>query len=127
MIKTNLRTLLNSAGALNVLANQPLPARAGYRLGKIVSAVGDELKAYDAARRAACARYGPLNEKTGQYDIPDDKKGDFEREIAELQASEVEIGGDVLPLSAIESASVPAAALLALDWLIVDDAGSATA
>lgn len=129
MIKTTLRTLVNSAdapkgrvSALDILAAQPLPARASFRLGKIVNAVSDEVKAYHASRLAACERYGTLNKQTEEYDIPPEKRPAFEAEIKELQDSEVEIAGDPVPLSLIEGANVPAAVMAALNWLVVDDA-----
>lgn len=121
MIKTTLRTLLESAPALNIFAAQPVPMLVSFRVGKIVNEVGRELRAYDEARLAACARYGTPNEGTGHYDIPDEKRGDFDAELKHLLDAEVEVAGEPVALSLVEGVKVPPAVAAQLMWLFAEE------
>lgn len=108
------------SGALSRLANTPLPMRTSLKLKEVLKASQDALHVYDTERIALCESYVPMDKATGNYEIPDDEKAEFQVLADALLQKEVEIPGDPFtPSQLLSSQSITANDLLILDWLIV--------
>lgn len=122
-MQVTVQQIVNGAPALRSLANEKLPARVAFRLSGVLKQVQEHLSAYDEARIQTLENAGCTKREDGTgYEIPEDRHGDIESEINSLLTEEVEIAANPIPLSALDGASLTAQQLMALDWLITDDA-----
>lgn len=96
MITTKLKTILNAREAAGRLAGQILPVSVSYRVAKLINAMNEELKVYEAERVKLCERCGTLNEAEGKYII--DKGEEFNRELSSLFDMPVELRVDKVTL-----------------------------
>lgn len=118
-ITATLAELLNSQGALQVLANQPFPASLSFKISKIMKAVMAELKTCDETRLKLCGQYGVLNQETDTYEFPDKTKlEELNKEYAELVKTEVTIPGERLDPDRLPELSISPSNLVVLGWLI---------
>lgn len=108
------------SGALGRLANASLPMRTALRLKDVLKAAQDALHDYDTQRIALCESYVPCDPATGNYEIPDDKKPEFQVLADALLQKDVDIPGEPFtPSQLLSSQSFTANDLLVLDWLIL--------
>lgn len=126
----------NPVPSLQFLLRADLPIRQSFLIRKIVKAVASEIEEYQAAQKTLCEKYAEKEDgkarilnmagevvkegEQGRYDIPADKMPDFEKEYAELTATEVNIPGARFKLSDLEGVRIPPAYLDSLQWLIED-------
>jgi hypothetical protein len=107
--------------ALNQLGQQPLQAKVTFQIARILRVVDNELEAFRKARISLCEKYGALNAETQSYDIRDEEKAQFDKEYDELRDTDIILNIPRLRLGMIETASLTGAAMMALDWLIVEN------
>lgn len=137
VIATTLGELIQSEQSLGVLIDQQLPIRASFQISKIVKAASVEIAQYQESRKLLCERHSNKDEdgkaimlgndnnpvaegQPGRYDIPADKMPEFEKEHAELMATEVSIPGTQVKISELGSVTIAPANLMTLDWLITE-------
>lgn len=125
----------NPFPSLGVLLSQSLPIRQAFLLGKIAKAVGGEIEQYQATRKALCERYAnkdgegkaimlgaddkPVAEgQPGRYDIPIESMEAFNKEHAELVATEVSIPGTKIKVNDLAGVKIAPVHLISLEWLI---------
>lgn len=118
-------------GALDVLCSQQIPIAASFKLSKIVKAVSAELEQYNETRKKLCERYSNKDEsgkvimietegQPGRYDIPKDKLAEFEKELGELQATDVTLSGEQIKIASLGNVNLAPAYSLQLHWLLID-------
>lgn len=89
MIKTKLKTIINSREAMQRLAGQTLPVAVSYRIAKLIKLLNDELALYESERIKLCERYGELAENKREYKIL--KGAEFNRELGSLLDMDVSL------------------------------------
>jgi hypothetical protein len=119
-VEVKLGTLIDSLPALNQLALQPLPAKVTFQIGKLLKAVYAEVEVYENARTSACQQHGELNKETNRYDIRETEKAEFDKQITELRGVNVKMNFSPLKIESLDGATLSGAAMLALDWLIIE-------
>jgi hypothetical protein len=120
VIKVKLSTVVDSVGALQHLAQQPMAARFTYTLSKALRAVQEEVQAFEAARKSLNEKYGTLNAEMNKYDIREEDVAKWEAEYQGLLDTEVDLAIMPVRLEQIGNALMSAAAMFALEWLIVE-------
>jgi hypothetical protein len=109
------------SGALSRLANASLPMRTALRLKEVLKTGQDALQEYDKERIALCETYAPINPETNNYDIPEDRRAEFQVEADALLQKEIDFPNPFTPAQLLSSQSITANDLLILDWLIVSE------
>lgn len=112
-----------------------MPIRQSFLLGKLVRNVSSEVEQYEASRKTLCEKYAnkTSDEKPrmidsegkevaegqpGRYDIPKDRMPDFDKEHADLLATEVTISGATMKINDLVGVKIAPAHMMNLDWLI---------
>lgn len=101
-----------------------LKSTTAYRIAKIASKAGEEIKLYDEQRTSICEKYAKKDDdgnpvvKNGAYDIPEDSILDFTKEVAELQKEEVTLDANKISLEEIENAGLSAAQLEHIEFIL---------
>jgi hypothetical protein len=114
-----LKTIINSAPALNALAAQKLGAKQSFIIAKALKAIAPEMETYDQARLKAAARLGTLNSTTNQYEFVNGEQETFLAEMVSLVETMVRVEA-AIPLSAIEHASLTPQEMMAIAWVITE-------
>lgn len=96
MIKTKLKTIINSREAMQRLAGQTLPVAVSYRIAKLIKLLNDELALYESERIKLCERYGELNPEENKYNIT--QGAEFTHELNSLLDYTVELAADKISL-----------------------------
>jgi hypothetical protein len=129
-MKLTLNELQRGFVSLGKLANQDLPLKVGYWLGRIAKAAEGEMKNLEDSRIKLVKRLGE-EDGEGNWSIKPDSMEDFNREMGELLEVSIELPGDKIKLESLgDSVKLSAIDLINLDWLFeakADTEKSATA
>jgi hypothetical protein len=110
--------------SLSKLANQDLPLKTGYWLGRIAKAAEAEMKTLEDARIKLVKRLGN-EDAEGNYTIPADSMEAFSKEINELLEESIELPGERIKLDSLpDGVKLSAIDLINLDWLFEGEAGA---
>lgn len=104
-MKTTLSKAVGYSVALQEIAMNRLPVKAGYAVMKNMKTLGEEAERFDKLRMGICEKYarkddnGTPQKRRGirngkafeEYDIPEDKMGELTAEINDLTALETDI------------------------------------
>ena len=126
MEKLTLNVLLEGKSSFAYLVSQrdKLSAKVNYQISKNIKPYNDEIEAYDEARKAIVKKYANLDENGepvvigDNYDVPNEKLKDFEREIKELGEQEVNTAWKMIKLDDLESAGLAPIDYYNLDFMI---------
>lgn len=137
MIKVTIERLHQSNSALAELSQESLPITIGFRIAKTITAVNEEIKAFEDVRKkkleGLCKKDKDGNillkkdakgVSTGQVEFKDTAaEQQFAKEINELFKVEVELKVDTISIRMMEEKvkeeGIKPAILVALDWLFV--------
>lgn len=123
MLEVKLAQLVASAPALGRLCAEKAPARITFTLARVTKSINSELETYEKTRMSLLEKYGTLSEDKSHYKFESREQSEkFELELKELLETPVSLQHSPLALDQLETVSVSAADLMALDWLIVEDA-----
>lgn len=138
LIGSAMQTKENPAPSLQrLLADNAIPIRQSYLLGKITRSVFEEIKAYQSSHTALCEKHAERDSdgkarilddegkpvadgQPGMYDISADKMESFNKELAELLTTEVVIPGQQIKVSELQGVKIAPAHMMTLEWLIGD-------
>jgi hypothetical protein len=126
-IKTTLKQMMESNGALSLLLNAKLPVKASYSVSKLAKACANELTDYDKKRTKMFEDAGCVLTVVGKNDDDSEKKeykhpdgqekvDAVVKEIEDLIDVEVEINALPLDLDQFKDAEVSGSAFYGLDW-----------
>lgn len=93
---------------------EKLNGKVNYQLSKNIKPFDEELKAYEEARENLARKYANKDEKGnpvvigGNYDIPYEVKAAFDKEIRDLQDTEIELSVKPIKIEDIENAGLSA-------------------
>ncbi|QNM12754.1 MULTISPECIES: hypothetical protein [Bacillota] len=126
MEKLTLNVLLEGKSSFAYLVSQrdKLSGKVNYQISKNIKPYNDEIEAYDEARKAIVKKYANLDENGepvvigDNYDVPNEKLKDFEREIKELGEQEVNTAWKMIKLDDLESAGLAPIDYYNLDFMI---------
>ena len=126
MEKLTLNVLLEGKSSFAYLVSQrdKLSGKVTYQISKNIKPYNDEIEAYDEARKAIVKKYANLDENGepvvigDNYDVPNEKLKDFEREIKELGEQEVNTAWKMIKLDDLESAGLAPIDYYNLDFMI---------
>ena len=126
MEKLTLNVLLEGKSSFAYLVSQrdKLSGKVNYQISKYIKPYNDEIEAYDEARKAIVKKYANLDENGepvvigDNYDVPNEKLKDFEREIKELGEQEVNTAWKMIKLDDLESAGLAPIDYYNLDFMI---------
>lgn len=124
MVKVELERLREITMGLGTIIGDHLPIKASYWISKLTRKIETEFKHFEEARLVLVKKYGDVDEK-GELVIKDNQyvfkdRVSFDKEFAELRATEIEIDFNPIPLSMFGDCNVTPASLLALDKFIDD-------
>lgn len=123
-MKLTLNELQRGFVSLGKLANQDLPLKTGYWLGRIAKAAEGEMKTLEDSRIKLVKRLG-VEDAEGNYSIKPDSMEDFSREMGELLEVSIELPGDKIKLESLpDGVKLSAIDLINLDWLFEVEAGT---
>jgi hypothetical protein len=129
-MKLTLNELQRGFVSLGKLANQDLPLKTGYWLGRIAKAAEAEMKTLEDSRIKLVKRLG-VEDEAGNYTIPADAMDAFSAEMGDLLEVSIELPGERIKLESLgDSVKLSAIDLINLDWLFeakADAEKSATA
>lgn len=117
-MKFKLGELYNVTRGLNELMAIKMPAKAAYRVAKIVRVVNPELTEIEKQRVELVKKHGVADDK-GNINVPEDKLPVFTAEFQELLGQEVEL--DIQPVTEdlLEGVTIAPNLLMALSKFIV--------
>ena len=126
MEKLTLNVLLEGKSSFAYLVSQrdKLSGKVNYQISKNIKPYNDEIEAYDEARKAIVKKYANLDENGepvvigDNYDVPNEKLKDFEREIKEFGEQEVNTAWKMIKLDDLESAGLAPIDYYNLDFMI---------
>lgn len=116
-MKTTVGDIVNSTNALGRLLEQPMKAKASYRLAKAAKHIQHTLDAFNDTRSKLVEKYA---DKDGEIK-PDAKN--FDKWVDELQGvldEKLDIEIKQVTLASISQAEISGSDMMALDWLIKD-------
>lgn len=124
-METTLGKLLESAQTLAELREvKGLKSTTAYRIAKIASKAGEEIKLYDEQRTAICEKYAQKDDdgnpvvKNGVYDIPTEKLSNFTKEVTELQEENVVLDVKKITLEDIENVGLSAVQVEHIEFIL---------
>ena len=123
-MKLTLNELQRGFVSLGKLANQDLPLKTGYWLGRIAKAAEGEMKTLEDSRIKLVKRLGE-EDAEGNYTIPADAMEAFNAEMTELLEVSIDLPGERIKLESLpDGVKLSAIDLINLDWLFEVEAGT---
>lgn len=114
--------LVNADQALARLAEQKLPIKVSWLLGKLVKRVREEVAEFHTHRNAWIQELGQTEDgRTWTIEAGSSNQAEFTKRLSELVALEVELAWVPLQVSALGSIEVSVADLIVLEPFLVED------
>ena len=121
-MKLTLNELQRGFVSLGKLANQDLPLKTGYWLGRIAKAAEAEMKTLEDSRIKLVKRLGE-DDGEGNDTIPADAMEAFTAEMTELLEVSIDLPGDKIKLESLpDGVKLSAIDLINLEWLFTAEA-----
>jgi hypothetical protein len=92
-----LHQLVNAKPILDKLLTLEISFPTSFRISQILNFVYENFKTFDDLRVTLVKKLGVLNEETGNYDIPEENRDEFVKELNEVL--ELEIAVDFFKLN----------------------------
>ena len=109
MITLTLEQLINTSDGLKALSEKKLKARCAFAVGKLLKLVDTELSTFNEARMALINKYGEKDENNeliaddkGNVHIPQEVLEDFNNELKDLLATNIELNTNKIKLTDME-------------------------
>lgn len=119
-----LSKVINSIEGLNQLAKTKLPVSLGFRISTAINNLNPLIENYYKTRNELLKKHGKevieKDKPTGRYDIPKEKVDEFNKELEELNDTEIDVKLPEIKLSELGNIEIEPSALVNLDWLIVE-------
>lgn len=116
-----LSQLLQISPSLQVLSTLKLPAKASFRIAKIVNLIKPDLAAHDVARTALLQELGTIDETGTSYNLTAVNSMKFGSAMAQLADEECDLVLPTLAISDLGDIEIEPLHLAALGELITDD------
>lgn len=119
MIKVTLGQVWESRNSIDYLLSLRMPIKDAYRLAKNLKDVAAEVETIEEKRVELVRKYGEAQDD-GRVAVARENLEDFNREIAELMAVEVEFNFEPIGLQSLVNNDATIDNLLPILWLIED-------
>ena len=103
-MKIKVSDLYNLSLGLNDLSNKELPIALAFKIQRAQKKVSEELIASDKVRQSVIEKYKEKELDNGDVQIKKDKLPEFNEEINELMAQEIELSIDKISVEDLEKA-----------------------
>ena len=118
-MKIRLEVVVDAMPAMAVFSRKELPAKAAYRVAKLVRKMTDEHRDFEKARFEAAKKYGDKDEKADTYKVRPENVEAFGAEMQALLDEEVDLEGcTMIAFSDIEKLELAPAVLADLEPFI---------
>jgi hypothetical protein len=128
-VKVKLSQIIDAMPAVSKLAQKEMPAKAAYRISKIVRKMVSEMKAFNEARDKAIKKHGEQDtvqvkgEDRRVWKVKPENADAFNAEIEALMGSEVELTGVAkIAFSDLDGLQIAPGILTDLDFVIDEGA-----
>lgn len=110
-----------SESAWQRLYKQPLSATESFRLRRLAPQIDAIIMPFYETRAELVKKLGTsIKDKEDAYTLQETAAEEFNKEIQQLLDSEVELEGDTIKFSRLGNATISAADLDRLNWLIIE-------
>lgn len=93
-MKVKVREIVDAMAAMAAFAQKELPAKAAYRVAKLVRKMNAEFQHVTEAKNGVIRKYGkPVDGKAGQYQLDRDHSAEANKELEALLDAEVDLEG----------------------------------
>lgn len=117
-MKITIANLINStAPVLSKMMTKELSPVTSFKFVKLVKAINSEIEIFNGERVKLLEKYGKKNEENDSYEILDENKDAFNKDISELLALEVDIVTDKINLSR-ESVKISPSDMMAIEEFV---------
>ena len=110
MIQVKLSDLVNSSETLQKLGQKDFKAKLAWSIARLLKAAETEIQGFTEARMNLIRKYGVKTEtgdlfvdEKGNYRVEPEHVNDFNKEVNELAATEVEINANKIPFELLEN------------------------
>ena len=110
MIKVKIAELLNSTETLRKISQKDFKAKVAWQIARILKAAEAEIQGFNDTRMTLIKKYGEKDEngelitdERGNCKIPPDNLDEFNTELNDLLATEVEINGDRIEIEQLNN------------------------
>jgi hypothetical protein len=108
--------------ALVRIGQTKIPARAAYRVSRLIAKLRAELTAFEEARIALVKGLGVEQaDKPGTWDIPAEKRQEYDEQLEAIAGDLVRVDYDPLPLSIFGDAPLAPLDIASAERFFVDD------
>lgn len=119
MIKVTLGEVWESRNSIDYLLSLKMPIKEAYRLAKNLKEVAAEVEHIEERRIELVRKYGEAQDD-GRVAVTRENLNDFNLEVSELMAVEIEFDFEPLELETLENNSSSVDKLLPILWLFND-------
>ena len=98
-----------------------IPAKANFYIQRNLNKIAEIAKEIEKARMATISHYGTLDEETQQYNIPEDKIVEANKELSELFEVEQEIDIKTFSIETLGNIELTTAQMQMLMFMIAED------
>ena len=98
-----------------------IPAKANFCIQRNLNKIAEIAKEIEKARITTISHYGILNEETQQYNIPEDKIAEANKELSELFEIEQDVDIKTFSIEALGNIELTTAQMQMLMFMIAED------
>lgn len=121
MIEVKLQDIINAAPALERIGESKLPAKAAWRVSRLLSKLLTEHRAYMKIRLDKFKEHGETKDAGQTYTVPVEKMPTLNAELEALLAEKVKVDYDPIPLALFGDAPLAPADLVAVEKFVCED------
>lgn len=125
-MKITLDKLIIASQAFGILSGTAMKASISFKVKRLIKKANEELELFNKTREELMKEHNVSiveDEKTGgqKFDIPKESREEWNKSMADLGATEVELDIDRIKASDLDDVVIAPNVLLALDEIIVED------
>ena len=120
MFKVTVKNVMDGMEALKTLMSKKLKARTAYKVGRLARDVEDELNEVNKTYREIVTKYGePSENNPDEYVVPNERINEYNNEINEFMATELELTVDKIPMKELEDENFTPSEIIRLEPFMV--------
>lgn len=123
MFKVTVKNVMDGMDALKTLMGKNLKARTAYKVGRLARDVEDELNEVNKTYREIVTKYGePSENNPDEYVVPNERINEYNNEINEFMATELELTVDKIPMKELEDENFTPSEIIRLEpFMVIED------
>lgn len=121
MIEVKLLDIVNAAEAVGRIGQAKLPAKAAWRISRLISKMLAEHRDYMKVRTEHFKRHGTTTDNGNTYSVAPEKMVELDAELDAVLSETVKLDYDPIPLSLFGNVELAPADMAAAEKFLVDD------